>query len=498
MNTRTVSRRPPRSWAARLTGATICAFAGLGGTSASAAVTCTYDPASLTLRVTMARELVGVERDPAGAISVFEEIRTEFDVKKVIHPCTRADAPSEEASPTVSNTDAIEVASAEGGTLLLAGSNGDFAPGATDEPGADEIEISVESQARVSLTLDLIGNAAAHTLELGREPTAGSDQLLANLNAGLETAAESDSDITVAHAGVVEIFTWTDADSLDARGGESFAAPLGVPISANLFGGDDRALVADGTQTFPPHNRVDGGSGADTIIGGAVDDSLSGGRGDDFVSGGGGSDYLSGSGALEPGADTLLGGDGNDAASVGPEDDLVDGGAGFDKVIYTDVGHTSPNARVTVDLRLQGVPQDTSAGGSDTLTGIESAFGTGGDDVLVGDSSRNLLLGLRGDDSLIGLGGDDRLVGWEGSDSIKGSRGADRLVGIGQDDSLTGSRGNDLLNGGRGSDSFLGGAGVDSLRARDETRDDRLACGPGPDQRERVVRDGVDPPPKSC
>src|SRR5687768_4789232 len=104
------------------------------------------------------------------------------------------------------------------------------------------------------------------------------------------------------------------------------------------------------------------------IIGTAGPDRLPGTAGDDEIHGLGGNDVVR---ALE-GADLLYGDSGDDFLVGGLGDDLIDGGAGgFDRAGY---GNTIGG--VTVDLRLQGVAQNTGSQGYDTLVGIEFLSGS--------------------------------------------------------------------------------------------------------------------------
>ncbi|PLS87220.1 MAG: hypothetical protein CYG60_03070 [Actinobacteria bacterium] len=71
--------------------------------------------------------------------------------------------------------------------------------------------------------------------------------------------------------------------------------------------------------------------------------------------------------------------------------------------------------------------------------------GTGGDDVLVGTTSG---------DVMIPYGGNDTVYGGEGNDDVRHSFG---------DDAIKGGPGNDTLRGGRGSDAIYGGPGKDLI-----------------------------------
>lgn len=90
---------------------------------------------------------------------------------------------------------------------------------------------------------------------------------------------------------------------------------------------------------------------------------------------------------------------------------------------------------------------------------VEQVFGSRLADVLIGDSSRNWLMGFGGDDFIRGRGGPDRLSGGNGADDLWGGPGDDFLVGAGDPEPLgpnvDSSRGADRLHGGRGRDRIL-------------------------------------------
>jgi Ca2+-binding RTX toxin-like protein len=205
---------------------------------------------------------------------------------------------------------------------------------------------------------------------------------------------------------------------------------------------------------------IDGGAGNDTLNGLVGADRLFGGAGNDKLDGGAGNDWLVGG----EGADKLSGGTGNDTAS-----------------------YEGSSAGVTVDLAA-----GTGSGGDaegDTLDGIENLSGSGGADVLRGDSGANKLDGGAGNDLLEGRGGADALIGGAGIDTADYSasgagvnvdlasgvgKGGDaegdtltqieNLIGSAHDDTLRGDAGANLLQGGAGDDVLEGRGGADMLQ----------------------------------
>jgi Ca2+-binding RTX toxin-like protein len=244
---------------------------------------------------------------------------------------------------------------------------------------------------------------------------------------------------------------------------------------------------------------LNGSPGDDQISGLAGNDSIRGFAGNDTIDGGDGHDFMRGN----EGDDIILGGNGDDYLDGGEGDDRLDGGAGWDRVTYA----PSATGGVTVDLRIQGVSQDTGQG-NDTLIGIEHLSGTSFDDNLTGTDGDNWLwggsdgLGNDGNDTISALGGNDLvevghgnhvLDGGTGTDTVSVfGNGSDTLAGVtfslalqgaaqntGQgmmnvsgfenlsgsihDDVLSGDGGDNVLAGDQGNDQLRGGVGNDTL-----------------------------------
>ena len=108
-----------------------------------------------------------------------------------------------------------------------------------------------------------------------------------------------------------------------------------------------------------------------------------------------------------------------------------------------------------------------------TLEGLDvepTTHGTRNDDVLIGDSGRDLIFARGGDDVAFGGAGRDTIFGGEGDDQLFGGRDADVLEGGGGTDSLFGgigadtivaSRDGSLVDGGLGDDALFGNFGAD-------------------------------------
>ena len=256
-------------------------------------------------------------------------------------------------------------------------------------------------------------------------------------------------------------------------------------------------------------------AGDDVINGNNFENVLYGLAGNDTINGLGGNDTLFGG----AGSDKLYGGDGDDILLPGygtglNSNDVVDGGAGTDTISLADIAGsgTPPKIEGFIDL-ASGV-----AGIIDynyyrqivvsfTLTSIENATGTNGEDLIYGNAGANVLSGLNGADFLYGGAGADTLYGGAGDDTLFGGAGADLLSGgdgfdianysastaavtvnlttnlvSGGDaagdilnsiegaygsiynDSLTGSASADKLSGNDGNDSIYGNGGNDTLQ----------------------------------
>ncbi|MGF6232315.1 Ca2+-binding RTX toxin-like protein [Inquilinus ginsengisoli] len=339
------------------------------------------------------------------------------------------------------------------------------------------------------------------------------------------------NDVLLGGAGTDTLTGGAGADHLDGGDGPFDNAiyalsPAGVTVDLSLgigHGGDaegdtlsgidavngsfffDDTLIGDGAANYlfglGGNDRLDGGAGADLLVGAATPDDTgdtgvdtagystsTAGVTVDLISGTGhggdaegdrlsGIENLIGSALADrliagAGANALTGGAGDDALHGGAGADVLEGGDGVDQADYR-----GSAAAVAVDLLAH-----TAAGGDaqgDTLTGIETLFGSSLDDHLTGDDGRTILGGGNGADTLIGNGGDDALAGEAGDDSLDGGDGADRLIGGAGLDTIHGGIGNDSVDGGSENDQVFGEAGNDNLAGG--AGDDRLEGGDGND-----------------
>ena len=234
--------------------------------------------------------------------------------------------------------------------------------------------------------------------------------------------------------------------------------------------GDRATLVGgsgpDNLRGTPGPDVIVGRGGHDVIVGAGRGDKICGGRGNDHLFGNRGSDWLIGGPGNDRirgdrGEDRLDGGAGNDYFNIGldPDRDVVDGGDGLDDTIDASFpsrdgdpeGGTEP---AHIDLSLGTAT--TERGDTDDLVlySIESVYGSGIGDTIIGDDRANeLSSGYNGGGRIEGGGGDDVLSeGQDGGTEFYGGPGNDVIDSIGE-------RGN-IADGGEGTDTFRVDQGV--------------------------------------
>ena len=223
------------------------------------------------------------------------------------------------AAPTVNNIDRIDYTGTGRYSGLWIDQNGAYVfhphtpgllePGATPEPGGDEIEIHVHRQSAVLIE----GRPTADNIELGNR---SGNSSAVNLDVS-EDGAHPDADVFVPgprSRTFIRVVGRGGNDRISARGHGPFAGKLTI---------DELSLV--------------GVDGNDTLLGSPRHDRLSAGTGNDLLRGGHGHDSLT----LGPGRDRGFGGPGHDEflidSNVGgtPADtaaDLIVAGGGPDKI----------------------------------------------------------------------------------------------------------------------------------------------------------------------
>jgi Ca2+-binding RTX toxin-like protein len=235
-----------------------------------------------------------------------------------------------------------------------------------------------------------------------------------------------------------------------------FTIANAVTIENATTGGGNDALIGNDAA-----NRLDAGSGNDTLTGGAGDDILIGGIGADSLTGGGG-------------ADTFRFGSGDSGVAVG-RDTITDFQKGADKIdlagASTFIG-SNLFTGTAGEVRYAGTSDQTVIeldSNGDRITDIQIVL-SGAVQLDFSDfvgvraaptQASDLLFGTAGDDVISALAGDDVVSGLGGSDSLNGGSGDDVLIGGG---------GRDFLTGGTGSDIFVLESVSDSARGAGRDR----------------------------
>jgi Ca2+-binding RTX toxin-like protein len=189
---------------------------------------------------------------------------------------------------------------------------------------------------------------------------------------------------------------------------------VGTPGDDILYGTAELDVIAglggDDTIYGEKYASICGHGGSDKLYSKGGHSSLYGGRGDDQLYG---EDFT------------------EDGFSGGPGDDVI---TGRGVASYID-------ARRPIKANLSsGI---VTGQGTDTLVGIDHVDGTAFGDTLIGNESRNVFRGFRGNDVIKARGGIDALHGGDGDDRLFGQAGGDGLGG---------STGDDLINGASGTD----------------------------------------------
>lgn len=288
---------------------------------------------------------------------------------------------------------------------------------------------------------------------------------------------------TVNNTDTVEVIGSDRNDALVLVLSRPFAADDGraVRFDAKLggdqpTGGDD---VDRNRRRYGDILELIGSDDGDDLVAGAASVSLDGGSTGQvefagveilYMEGREGDDNLSAAGfGAEPSLALPLhayGGEGDDAITGGTGDDRLVGQQGGDTLDGAEgrdiVGYRDSSMGVRVTLPEPGTSRAAKNGDAenDRLTSVEDVAATHHDDVLTGNSGRNLMVGRGGDDVLRGGDGSDNLVG-DGGDL--------------DDYGKLNLPGDDRLRGGPGADKHRGGPGFDRLDYKNSTSAVRVA-----------------------
>jgi Ca2+-binding RTX toxin-like protein len=432
---------------------------------------------------------------------------------------------------TVFNVDTIKItganATAEAVTIDLTG--GKFEPGFNTETGRDEIEIEVGLGTGAN-TLTIQGTDSADTwvfLTQGIDLNNDGDADVTGPAAG--NLSDANLAVIANAAGGADWFKQTNATTETLFGGDGIdrvsytARSTALSVNLDDIANDGAVAPPEGDNVHSDIEKVEGGSGDDTLTGNSSNNILYGYFGADTISGLDGTDTIEGGSPLLPTSasdlgDTLSGGNGSDSIQGMAGGDTITGGAGLDNI--TDgIGADNVNAGAGRDTINQGPTSngnDSLAGGagSDTVsysqrTAIVTVTlngaaddGAAAENDNVADDVENIRGGHAGDtidasggtaiprsisggagnDTLTGGAAADNISGGDGNDTLNGGLGSDRLFGGDGNDSLFGNDGNDSLSGGDGSDDLHGGDGNDRLNGDGGVGDTDTCSDPQPNK----------------
>jgi Ca2+-binding RTX toxin-like protein len=230
---------------------------------ASAAAKCEYDPSSHLLSVTTSGGNP-LEETEVRRVGPNIEVGSFFGPRANCH-----------GSPTVTNTDRINVVAKGASEVTIDLSGGPFAPGATPDPGpSSEIEIVLSGSGAFFLE----GGPRADHFRYAT--IAGQEGL--NLNAGPD---DRDLDVILPNP-ETEIFvdSGSGSDTIDVAGNPK------VEVLAFAGAGNDTLIGRRGVGGLG--SLLDGGSGRDRIFGGPSFDYVVPGSGSDVVKARGGYDLV--------------------------------------------------------------------------------------------------------------------------------------------------------------------------------------------------------------
>jgi Ca2+-binding RTX toxin-like protein len=181
---------------------------------------------------------------------------------------------------------------------------------------------------------------------------------------------------------------------------------------ADLGPGNDEFTV-EGSLEAVDFVRINGGDGNDVIHGGPEEDLIESGPGSDHIYGGDGSDGLIGG---LPGPTYLYGEGGGDllAAGGGCAGGTLDGGPGDDNASFAETQAHPGTLYISLEAGWAWINAIKHCDKVRLPRSDEDIEGSFDNDVLIGDSGPNVMLGQPGVDSFFGRGGKDVIVAADG------------------------------------------------------------------------------------
>jgi Ca2+-binding RTX toxin-like protein len=183
-------------------------------------------------------------------------------------------------------------------------------------------------------------------------------------------------------------------------------------LMADLGPGNDEFTVK-GSLEAVDFVRINGGDGNDVIHGGPEEDLIESGPGSDHIYGGDGSDGLIGG---LPGPTYLYGEGGGDllAAGGGCAGGTLDGGPGDDDASFAETQAHPGTLYISLEAGWAWINAIKHCDKVRLPRSDEDIEGSFDNDVLIGDSGPNVMLGQPGVDSFFGRGGNDVIVAADG------------------------------------------------------------------------------------
>jgi RTX calcium-binding nonapeptide repeat (4 copies) len=225
------------------------------------------------------------------------------------------------------------------------------------------------------------------------------------------TGSDGNDVVTATYSSSTQLVTFTRNGS--SAGSFHFNEAPDSVLLAGLQGND--TLTASGFSEATSVILL-GGEGDDNLTSGDTEDAVVDGPGNDASNAGGADDAV----PNNSGDDDLDAGAGDDlfVSNAVCDGDSLGGGPGRDNANWANF-----NQAVAIDMAAQaagligtgGQPQCSSAALLTGLFGLEDTEGTSLDDVMVGDSGPNQLLGRPGQDSYFAAGGDDTILANSGT-----------------------------------------------------------------------------------
>ena len=251
------------------------------------------------------------------------------------------------------------------------------------------------------------------------------------LSAGAARAAHQDNHLSC--MGEIATIKGTPVDDvLTGTPGHDVIAGVSGDDAIFGLGGDDYICGGEGDDQIEAAIGDDftfGGAGHDQVLAGSGDDYAYGGPGDDVVLGQDGIDLVRGGPEYEEtrdDADHVGGGSGPDLLLDGYGTARFDGGEGSDTLAY---GSSVALVDLVAGIALSEDDSVDSLARVENVSAYIDRVGTGrsrgADPVVRGNHADNILIGTSGTDHLLGGDGDDIVDGLCGTDHLEGGSGVD-------------------------------------------------------------------------